>query len=76
MTVSIGNRIARVLTGLMVLILSACSKEEAPVPLAVDISDPWQATIAAAEAEGSVICACPPVGALGEFLDAEWAATV
>ena len=35
----------------------------------------WAQTVAAAEKEGSVVCACPPVRSLGEFLDAEWSST-
>jgi len=30
-------------------------------------------TVAAARMEGSVVCACPPVRSLGEFLNAKWA---
>lgn len=40
-----------------------------PLPSEDDI---WAATVSAAEREGAVICACPPIGSLGEFLDAEW----
>jgi ABC-type Fe3+ transport system substrate-binding protein len=32
----------------------------------------WAEIVSAAEQEGSIICACPPIGSLGEFLDAEW----
>jgi ABC-type Fe3+ transport system substrate-binding protein len=42
-------------------------------PLATE-DELWAATVAAAEQEGSVVCACPPVRSLGEFLDAEWSA--
>jgi len=40
-----------------------------PLPSEDDI---WAATVSAAEREGAVVCACPPIGSLGEFLDAEW----
>jgi len=42
-------------------------------PLATE-NGTWAETVAAAEREGSVVCACPPVRSLGEFLDAEWSA--
>lgn len=35
----------------------------------------WEATVSAAKKEGSVVCACPPIGSLGEFLDAEWSSS-
>ena len=44
-------------------------------PLASSSEDKWAATVSAAEKEGSVICACPPIGSLGAFLDAEWSAS-
>ena len=43
-------------------------------PLASPVEENWAETISAAEDEGSVICACPPIGSLGAFLDAEWSA--
>lgn len=43
-------------------------------PLATE-EEIWAQTVAAAEKEGSVVCACPPVRSLGEFLDAEWSST-
>ncbi len=71
-----------ILIVLLVLSLVACSNSGDsgqqvstghPVPFSPEVPE-WVAAVESAREEGSVICACPPVGALGEFLDAEWSA--